>query len=314
MTTLLVASTGGHLKQLHRLQARLPPLGPTVWATFDTAQSRSLLEDQQVVFVPFVGGRDPANIMRNLPVAARIFKEHPVARVVSTGSSVAIPYFAVARLRGIESHYVESAARSEGPSVTGRVIARIPGVRLYTQYPGWAEGRWHYSGSVFDSFERSSEAHRRPTDLKRVVVSLGTYRGFSFERLVQRLLQVLPSTADVLWQTGDTDVSAMGIDGRFAIPEKELTKAIREADVVVAHAGVGTALAALEAGKCPVLVPRRVARREHIDDHQIQIASELARRGLAVSVDADDLSLDELLDAASAQIIVNDDDRPILAR
>ena len=63
----------------------------------------------------------------------------------------------------------------------------------------------------------------------------------------------------MLWQTGDTDTSALGIDGYHAIPERELTQAMQEADVVVAHAGVGTALAALEVGKCPVLVPRRLA-------------------------------------------------------
>ena len=44
MTTLLVASTGGHLKQLHRLHRRLEGVeGPFRWATFDTPQSRSLL-------------------------------------------------------------------------------------------------------------------------------------------------------------------------------------------------------------------------------------------------------------------------------
>jgi UDP-N-acetylglucosamine--N-acetylmuramyl-(pentapeptide) pyrophosphoryl-undecaprenol N-acetylglucosamine transferase len=50
----------------------------------------------------------------------------------------------------------------------------------------------------------------------------------------------------VLWQTGDTDTSDLGINGHDAIPERDLIQAMQEADVVVAHAGVGTALAALE--------------------------------------------------------------------
>ncbi len=77
---------------------------------------------------------------------------------------------------------------------------------------------------------------------------------------------------------------------------------MREADVVVAHAGVGTALAALEVGKCPVLVPRRLAHGEHVDDHQTQIAGELSRRGLALTVDADALTLDHLLEAAGRTV------------
>ena len=36
--------------------------GPYRWATFDTPQSRSLLEGEEVEFVPFVGGRDPGNV------------------------------------------------------------------------------------------------------------------------------------------------------------------------------------------------------------------------------------------------------------
>ena len=53
LTTLLVASTGGHLKQLHQLHRRLTTIsGPYVWATFDTPQSRSLLEGEEVEFVP----------------------------------------------------------------------------------------------------------------------------------------------------------------------------------------------------------------------------------------------------------------------
>jgi UDP-N-acetylglucosamine transferase subunit ALG13 len=106
----------------------------------------------------------------------------------------------------------------------------------------------------------------------------------------------------VLWQTGDTDISDLGITGHYAIPERDLTQAMREADLVVAHAGVGTALAALEVGKCPLLVPRRLSLREHVDDHQIQVARELRDRGLCVSVEADDLGYEDLLVAAGGKV------------
>ncbi len=48
--------------------------------------------------------------------------------------------------------YIESAARATGPSVTGRLMARVPGVQRYAQYRAWATGRWRYGGSVFDAF------------------------------------------------------------------------------------------------------------------------------------------------------------------
>jgi UDP-N-acetylglucosamine--N-acetylmuramyl-(pentapeptide) pyrophosphoryl-undecaprenol N-acetylglucosamine transferase len=232
LTTLLVASTGGHLKQLHRLHRRLVGIdGPFRWATFDTPQSRSLLEGEAVDFVRFVGGRDPANVLRNVPVADRILRRSELNAIVSTGSAVALPFFALGRARGLRCHYIESAARSDGPSKTARMISRIPGVYLYTQYPAWADHKWHYRGAVFDSFVPVDEPVVRPSRLRKVVVSLGTFKDYGFERLVRRLLAILPPDADVLWQTGDTDIRGLGIAGHHAIPERELAQAIRDAEV-----------------------------------------------------------------------------------
>jgi UDP-N-acetylglucosamine--N-acetylmuramyl-(pentapeptide) pyrophosphoryl-undecaprenol N-acetylglucosamine transferase len=313
MTTLLVASTGGHLKQLHRLHSRLTHLdGPIRWATFDTAQSRSLLASSDVDFVPFVGGRDPRAVARNLPIARRILRDHDVSQVVSTGSAVALPFFAAARMRGLDAHYIESAARSTGPSTTGRLMSRVPGVHLYCQYPVWAQGRWAYSGSVFDSFLPAPAGPARSLD--RVVVSLGTYRGYGFRRLLERLLVLLPPETEVLWQTGDTDIQGLPIEGHVEIPERDLVQAIGEADLLIAHAGVGTALAALEAGRCPMLVPRRLHHGEHVDDHQTQIAQELSRRDLVVTADADDLTLEALIDAASRRVATLEQDPPFELR
>jgi UDP-N-acetylglucosamine--N-acetylmuramyl-(pentapeptide) pyrophosphoryl-undecaprenol N-acetylglucosamine transferase len=303
VTTVLVASAGGHLKQLHHLHKRLAGIaGPFRWATFDTPQSRSLLNGETVDFVRFVGGRDPGNVVRNLPAARRSLRDREVDTVVSTGSAVALPFFALARAQGLRCHYIESAARIDGPSLTGRLIGRIPGVHLYAQYPGWASGRWSFGGSVFDSFQCVASSRAKEARLGRVVVTLGTNRQYGFRRLIQRMLEILPPEADVLWQTGDTDVSGLGIAVHYAIPERDLTQAMREADVVVSHAGVGTALAALEVGKCPLLVPRRFSLGEHVDDHQKQIASELCGRGLSVSIEADDLKYDDLLAASRKRV------------
>jgi UDP-N-acetylglucosamine transferase subunit ALG13 len=75
-----------------------------------------------------------------------------------------------------------------------------------------------------------------------------------------------------------------------------------DADLVVAHAGVGASLAAFEVGRCPVLVPRRLSRNEHVDDHQIQIATELGSRGVAVASEVDELSFEDLQRAAKREV------------
>lgn len=312
MSTLLVASTGGHLKELHYLHQRLSGVeGPYRWVTFDTPQSRSLLDGEMVDFVPFVGPRDLVNVTRSLGAARRILNDDELDTVVSTGAAVAVPFCGVARTRQMRCHYIEGAARVNGPSLTGRLVSRMPGVRLYAQHRMPWGNPWRYGGSVFDAFERAP-ASSQLTTISKVVVSLGTEHGYGFPRLIRRLQEILPTETDVLWQTGDTDVSHLGITGHKTIPEHEFTEAVGEADVVVSHAGVGTALAAFGVGKCPLLVPRRASFREHVDDHQRQIANELVSRGLSMAAEVDDLSYEHLLAATANRVTIRADAPPFL--
>jgi len=216
--------------------------------------------------------------------------------VVSTGASPAVAALPQAARRGVEAHYIESAARADGPSLSGRIVARFPRVRTYTQYPAWASERWRFRGAIFDAFEPGPVRATAP--IRTAVVSLGTQDGYGFDRLLSALAPLLAGV-EVLWQTGPRDVSAHGIAGRATVPHAELASAVAEADLVVSHAGVGAAVTAIEAGKCPVLVPRLARHHEHVDDHQVQIAAELARRGLAIAAAPEALTGRLLQDAAS---------------
>lgn len=310
--TLLVAATGGHLEQLYRIRPRLvPECGEIQWVTHDDAQSRSLLAGEPVRLVPYVPPRGYREIARNTPAAWRMIRDGGYDRVISTGAGVAIPFLAAARISGVECHYIESAARADGPSVTGRIAAKMPGVRLYSQYQAWATGDWNYRGSLFDNFEAIQTI--QPT-IRRVVVTLGTMRTYGFRRAVDRLLKVLPEVlapdGEVLWQLGVTDDSGMTGDVRSSVPNVELRQAMRDADLVIAHSGIGSALTALELGKRPVLLPRRPEFDEHVDNHQALIAGELDRRSLAVFAEADRVDADHLVRAASGKIIGHESARP----
>jgi UDP-N-acetylglucosamine--N-acetylmuramyl-(pentapeptide) pyrophosphoryl-undecaprenol N-acetylglucosamine transferase len=303
--TLLVASTGGHLSQLHALAPRIPgaDAAQRTWVTFDTPQSRSLLAGEDVVFVRYTAPRDWRSIARNLPPAWRLLDGRRFGHVISTGSGIALTFLPLARAKGLATTYVESAARSQGPSMTGRILARVPGVQLGTQYRAWADERWSYVGSVLDGWAPVDAAHGDgEAPLRRVLVTLGTIP-YGFRRLVERLLAILPPDVEVTWQTGVTDVEGLPIEVHALMPGDELEAAIRAADAVVAHAGTGSALAALGAGKCPLLVPRERAHGEHVDDHQRQIAGELAGRGLALQRGADELTLADLRAAAGMRVV-----------
>jgi UDP-N-acetylglucosamine transferase subunit ALG13 len=219
---------------------------------------------------------------------------------VSTGSGVALGFLPVLAAAGIPCHYVESATRVEGPSLTGRLLRWSPRVRVYSQHPRWSDDRWRYPGSVFEGFESVS---REPAPaLRRAVVTVGTLE-YPFERMIRKVASILPPEVEVTWQVGPAEVGDLPIRARRSVPSAELADAIAEADVVIAHAGTGSALAAFEAGHCPVLVPRERAHGEHVDDHQHQTASYLDRLDLAVVRSVDDLTLADLQAAAGRRVV-----------
>lgn len=286
MTRLLVASTGGHLAELVLLAPRLsPPAQDELWLTFDSKQSRTLLAGRNVQFIRATPPRDWRGILANAVVARRLFARLNVDMVVSNGAGVALSFLPLARIRGIPAHYVECAARTESPSVTGRILERLQGIHLYTQHQEIANARWLYAGSAFDSYEAVGMPTPRP--FRRVVVTVGTL-DFSFRRLLDRLRTILPEQAEIVVQAGPsiTQLDWPTASVKEMINPDELGSLMEKADIVVAHAGIGSALMAFEAGKCPILVPRMKRHGEHVDDHQAQIAKKFASRGLAVMADA----------------------------
>jgi len=305
VTTLLVASSGGHLAQLVELVGRLPLMDSgRHWVTFRGPQSESLLAGERVTFVPAVRERDHIGILFAAARAVRMFAGERYRAVVSTGSGVALAFLPYAALLGIDAHYIESSSRVRARSTTGRLLSRFPRIRLYQQFPAGATSRWHYGGSVFDSFEPSSV---EPRPIKRLVVTVGGHR--AFRRLIERLVQILPPDVDALWQTGPTPVEDLGIQARPFLPALELEDAIRNADAVVAHAGCGSALTALKVGRCPVLVPRDPGLGEVVDDHQSDFAGALAERGLALCRTTANLTLADL-EAAAVRAVVRVADPP----
>ncbi len=302
--TLLVASAGGHFEELRLLRDRLG-VDPdeSMWVTWDTPQTRSLLGSEERVFVEHSQPKDLRRVVEDARVAHRVLRGGRWDRVISTGSIVAVPFMVVARRYGIACHYIESAARMSGPSLSARILERIPGVHCYGQSRSWAACRrsWKYRGSVFDAFTPSTGPRR---DIRRVVVALGTSR-YGFPRLVDTLSSVLPRSVEVTWQIGSTVPRDPWVDGRAHMAQPELSAAMQEADLVVAHAGVGTALQAMAQGHCPVLVPRRADRAEHVDNHQYQIADELSNCRLATFCEPEDITLDMLTTATTRRVRPN---------
>ncbi len=74
------------------------------------------------------------------------------------------------------------------------------------------------------------------------------------------------------------------------VPVTDYRRKVADARLFVAHAGMGSIIAAIEAGKPLLMLPRLSARGEHNNDHQLATAASIgARPGLFVAADAADL-------------------------
>jgi UDP-N-acetylglucosamine transferase subunit ALG13 len=90
--------------------------------------------------------------------------------------------------------------------------------------------------------------------------------------------------APLVIQSGNNPgfVSRHGLVRSF-LPMDEFEDHVRRARLVIAHAGAGTVLHALAAGRTPVVMPRRVRYGEHVDDHQAEFVECLARVGRVIA-------------------------------
>jgi UDP-N-acetylglucosamine transferase subunit ALG13 len=118
-----------------------------------------------------------------------------------------------------------------------------------------------------------------------------------FDRMVRCVDEWAASRGrdDVFAQIGRTDYRPAHLQWTERLSPVEFRETLARASVVVAHAGMGTILSALELGIPVLVMPRRAALREQRNDHQLATARHLAERGL-VHVASDDEELRGRLD------------------
>jgi UDP-N-acetylglucosamine transferase subunit ALG13 len=297
---LLCASTGGHLWQLDRIARRFDVSDESLWVTFDTAQARSLLAGRRVLYVPYISPRDLRGVLTATVAIDRALKNESFEGVLTTGAGIAVSTIVPATRHGLRRVYIESVSRVTGPSLSGRIVHATRLFETWTQHPGWASGRWTYHGSILGNL-----ASRIGTDkeVRRVFVTLGTIKPYQFGRLVEHLAATIPPDVEVVWQLGVTPAPS-GLRGtvhQFMSPT-DFADETRRADVVITHAGVGCVIGLIESGIFPVVVPRRSAHGEHVDDHQVEIADVVRALGIGLVREADELTFEDLATAASREV------------
>lgn len=148
MKVALIASSGGHLAELHALRGFWGEY-ERFWVSFPTPDAQDLLADEVHHWAYYPTNRSLWNLIRNFGLAWRLLRRERPQVIVSTGAGVAVPFLILGRLFGARTVYLESIARIHELSLSGRLVYRLVH-HFLVQWPELAEKypRATYQGRV----------------------------------------------------------------------------------------------------------------------------------------------------------------------
>ncbi len=111
-----------------------------------------------------------------------------------------------------------------------------------------------------------------------ILVTTGT-NAPAFDRLLQEV-EAMDIDEAVVVQHGPSALRPAGATCVDYVSFDRFVELVREARIVVTHAGVGSILVTLMNGKRPFVVPRLARFGEHVDDHQLELGRRLSEIGV----------------------------------
>ncbi len=123
-----------------------------------------------------------------------------------------------------------------------------------------------------------------------IFVTVGTQ--LPFDRMISTIdaWATENKRTDVFAQIGPATYRPTQIRFSEFLRADECRKKIEQASVVIAHAGMGSIITALELGKPIIVMPRRSELGEHRNNHQISTANKFLEQGIIhVAMDEQEL-------------------------
>lgn len=121
-----------------------------------------------------------------------------------------------------------------------------------------------------------------------IFVTVGTHEQ-PFDRLVKKVDDLKKDgiiKEEVFIQTGFSTYEPKYCQWSKLIPYQQMVKNVAEARIVITHGGPASFIMPLQIGKTPVVVPRQHQFDEHVNDHQVEFARNVAQRmGTIITVE-----------------------------
>jgi UDP-N-acetylglucosamine transferase subunit ALG13 len=111
-----------------------------------------------------------------------------------------------------------------------------------------------------------------------IFVTVGTH-----EQPFNRLIEYMDQWAEihdekVVIQTGYSTYEPRFSEWEKFYPYQEMQKRVRTAKIVITHGGPSSFVMPLQIGKIPIVVPRQVKYKEHVNNHQVEFCREVKKR------------------------------------
>ena len=113
-----------------------------------------------------------------------------------------------------------------------------------------------------------------------IFVTVGTHEQ-PFDRLLKAIDDLKRDgiiTEEVIVQSGYSTYVPKYCKWEKLIPYKDMIKNVENARIVITHGGPASFIMPLQIGKIPVVVPRQRKFNEHVNNHQVEFARNVAQR------------------------------------
>lgn len=132
-----------------------------------------------------------------------------------------------------------------------------------------------------------------------IFVTVGTHEQ-PFNRLIQKVDELKRDGViqeEVIIQTGYSTYEPKYCQWSKLIPYQQMVKNVEDARIVITHGGPASFIMPLQIGKIPIVVPRQHQFGEHVNDHQVEFARNVAERmGTIIVVEDVDQLADIIVD------------------
>lgn len=112
-----------------------------------------------------------------------------------------------------------------------------------------------------------------------ILVTLGTQK-FQMNRLIKAVDAIAETLKEeVFVQTGNSSYTPCNCKHQAFVDKDEFKQMIENCSLLITHSGVGSIMTGIRAKKPIIVVPRMKLYKEHVDDHQAEIAQAFSEKG-----------------------------------